>query len=405
MLFFLNATLILYFFISAYVVYMVKKSTIYKFVTQQGYELVEKFGISQASKDLKISRQSIYNILKEYPTAPQKTIPKYVFQWEETAGNRLFVEKYQGKLRALRVYVEFGMRAWLFLEKKDPISWDIEDIRKIWVSAKFEDSATGRISFHNAVCLRKWLKALGKADLCVVEEFGTKGLKRRKGLRKQWFLEDDEIIRFIEAIDRKDLLVAFVVSLLSGGRASSVMQDTRTKSQGIRPIDINEEKGGILMFEPKRQEYVLRFFHPKVIELLARYVDDWKFKPCESLFLGYNLMRRLLKSAALKGKVSKIVDVRGSWHVTKHTFVSQGAYHGLSLEVISEQTGTDANTLMEYYAGIKEQKMRVELLGENVEIEPFYVWALRVIVEPALRRYERLTVKNGETVTVHQIQA
>jgi integrase len=243
--------------------------------------------------------------------------------------------------------------------------------------------------FDYAIIFRKWMRALGKGEFCNMEEFETKGLKRPKGVKKQWFLEDEEITRLIEAIDREDLLVAFVLSLFSGGRASSIMESCVSK--GIRPMDIDERNYGILMFEPKRQEYVLRLFHPKLVGLVKRYISDCGVKPNEFLFPSYGVMRKLLKSAGLKGKVSKIAEMMGSWHITKHTFVSQGAYHGLSIEVISEQTGTDANTLMDYYAGIKEKKMRAELLGEKVDIEPFHVWALRVIIEPAIRRYEEVT--------------
>jgi integrase len=378
---------------------MVKRITLHKFVNQNGYELIEKIGKTQTSLLLKISRPTIDAILEKHPTPPQKTIPKYVFEWEETEGNKLFIEKYQGKLRALEKYVQKGMSAWLLLGKKDPLSWDIADFRVLWKSEEFRDQATGQIRFFDAISLRKWMRAMEKADICNLEEFETKGLKRPKGARKQWFLEDEEIMRLIEAIDRKGLLVSFVVSLLSGGRASSVMKSARSKAHGIRPIDIDDQNNGILMFEPKRQEYILRLFHSRVVELVKRYILDQEIKPNESLFLDYNTMRRLLKEIAQKAGVSKIVDMRGSWHITKHTFVSQGAYHGLSLEVISEQTGTDANTLMEYYAGIKEKKMRLELLGEKVDIEPFHVWALRVIIEPAFRRYEQLKVTNGENVT------
>jgi hypothetical protein len=370
---------------------MVKTRTMYEFVTKQGYELVQKFGKTETSRMLKISRPTIDAILRDHPTATEKSVPKYVFQWEETAGNRLFVEKYQGSLRTLRIYVQFGMRAWLQLDKKDPIAWDTEDVRKLWRNEKFIDHATGKIRFRDAICLRKWLRALGKADLCNSDEFGTKSLKRRKGLRKQWFLEDDEIFRLIEGIDRTDLLLSFVLGLLSGGRASSLMLEKSAKSHGIRPLDVNDFNDGILMLEPKRNEYVLRLFHPKVIELVKRYVQDQKIKPNESLFPSYEQMRRLLKSAARRANLSKITDLRGSWHITKHTFVSQGAYHGLSMEVISEQTGTDPNTLMDFYAGIKEKKMRAELLGEKVDIEPFHAWALRVIIEPAVRRYRLLS--------------
>jgi len=367
---------------------MVKKTTLHEFVSKNGYELIQKLGKSETSRILKVSRPTIDAILRKYPTAPLRTLPKYVFQWEETQGNTMFIEKYRGKLRDLKIYVTQALQAWLVLGKKDPISWDIEDFRKIWNEERFRDPNTGKMRFQYAIIFRKWMRALGRGEFCNMEDFETKGLKRPRGVKKQWFLEDEEITRLIEAIDREDLLVAFVLSLFSGGRASSVM--TSEVSKGIRPMDIDERNCGILMFEPKRQEYVLRLFHPKLVGLVKRYIFDCRVKPNESLFPSYWVMRKLLKSAGLKGKVSKIAEMMGSWHITKHTFVSQGAYHGLSIEVISEQTGTDANTLMDYYAGIKEKKMRAELLGEKVDIEPFHAWALRVIIEPAIRRYEKL---------------
>jgi hypothetical protein len=367
---------------------MVRRTTIHKFVTENGYQLIEKYGKSETSRMLKLSRPTLDRLLKQFPQAPARTIPKYVFAWEETEGNKVFAEKYQGLLRHYRRYVRIGMRAWLLLDKKDPVSWDLEEYRKLWKDDHFRDQSTGRINFLSACVLRKWMVATGKSDLCKLEEFGTKRLKRPKGLKKQWFLEDDEITRLIEATEGRPLLVGFVVSLLGGGRASSAMPRTSTKTKGIRPIDVDDRNNGILMFEPKRQEYVLRLFHPKVIELLKRYIADEGIKPNEPCFPEYNSMRDALNETAERAKVSKLADMVGCWHITKHTFVSQGAYHGLSLEVLSEQTGTDANTLMEFYAGMKEKKMRLELLGEKVEIEPFHEWALRVIIDPAVKRYE-----------------
>lgn len=370
---------------------MVKQTTVHKFVSGNGYELIEKFGKSETSRLLKIDRNTIASILKEYPTRPDKTLPKYVFQWEETDGNKLFNEKYQGKLRGFRNYVYHGLKAWLLLGKKDPCSWDVEDFRKLWNAEDFRDPETNKIRYQDAAIFRKWMRAIGKTDLCNLEEFTTKGLARPKGLRKQWFLEDAEIMGLIEATERADLLVAFVVALLSGGRASSVMPTDTGK--GIRPIDIDEQNSGILMFEPKRKKYVLRLFHRKVIELLKRYIADSEIKPNEPIFLGYNTMRVFLKDAALKARISKISEMFGSWHITKHTFVTQGMYHGLSMETVVEQAGTDPQTLLDFYAGMKEKKLRAELLGEKIEVEPFHAWALRVIIEPAEKKYEMVKVK------------
>lgn len=371
---------------------MVKKITLHKFVSQQGYELVKKFGKSQASRILKISRPTINAILREFPTPPNRTIPKYVFQWEETAGNRIFVEKYRGRIRLFKDYVKKGMKAWLLLGKKDPVSWDIEDFRKIWKAEQFRDSMTGKIRYNNACIFRKWMKAIGKSELCNLEEFETKGLKRPKGMKKQWYLEDDEIKRLIENIDRADLLVSFVIALLSGGRISSIVKTQKEK--GIRPMDVDEQNCGILMFEPKVNDYVLRLFHPKAIELIKRYVNDYGIKPNESLFPCDSMMRKHFERVALKAGISKITDVWGSWHITKHTFVTQGVYHGLSIEVVSEQAGTDPKTLLDFYAGMKEKKLRTELLGEKTVIEPFHMWSMRVIIEPAIKRYNELRVKS-----------
>lgn len=367
---------------------MVKKTTIHEFVSKNGYELIEKVGKSQTSVLLKISRPTIDAILKQHPLPPMKTIPKYVFAWEETEGNKIFAEKYQGLLRHFRKYVKTGMRAWLLLDKKDPVSWDIEEYRKIWRADHFRDMVTGKISSNFAVMVRKWMRGMNKPNLCALEEFQVKGLKHAKGARKQWFLEDDETLKLIEATERDDLLVGFVFAVLSGGRASSLFKSTRARVKGIRPLDVDDKNNVILMFEPKRKEYIARLFDPRAIELLKRYIADRQVKPNESCFLGYDRMQGLLKEAAKRASISKIADMIGCWHITKHTFVSQGAYHGLSLEVLSEQTGTDANTLTDYYAGIKEKKMRLELLGEKCEIEPFHEWALRVIIDPAVKRYE-----------------
>jgi integrase len=376
---------------------MVKKTTLHKFVTQQGYELVEKFGKKKTSELLKMSRTTLYTLLKEFPTKPDKTLPKYVFQWEETAGNQMFIEKYQGKIRCFKTYVVKGMEAWLLLNKKDPVSWDIEDFRKIWNAKEFKDSMTGKIAFQNAIIFRKWMRAIGKGELGDLEEFKTDGLKRPKGMRRQWFLDDDEIKRLIEAMDRPELLVSFTIALLSGGRVSSIVKSELSK--GIRPMDVDEKNSAILMFEPKLNKYVPRLFHPKAIELVKRYINDFHIKPNESLFLNESTMRKYLKKVSLKAGVSKIAGVQGAWHITKHTFVTQGVYHGLSIEVVSDQAGTDPKTLLDFYAGMKEKKLRAELLGEKSVIEPFHVWSLRVIIEPAIKQYEKLQVNEQRIFT------
>jgi hypothetical protein len=46
----------------------------------------------------------------------------------------------------------------------------------------------------------------------------------------------------------------------------------------------------------------------------------------------------------------------------------------LSMESISEQTGTNPNTLRDFYVGVKEKKLRHELLGEKLDVLPYHEW-------------------------------
>ena len=54
--------------------------------------------------------------------------------------------------------------------------------------------------------------------------------------------------------------------------------------------------------------------------------------------------------------------------------MTQGAFHDLSMESISEQTGTNPNTLRDFYVGVKEKKLRHELLGEKLDVLPYHEW-------------------------------
>jgi hypothetical protein len=70
----------------------------------------------------------------------------------------------------------------------------------------------------------------------------------------------------------------------------------------------------------------------------------------------------------------------------KHTFVSFASNHGVPLEVVSDQTGTDPSTLMQFYAGIDIRRKRHFLLGEEYE-EPDFGEAMKDILPDVKKRY------------------
>jgi hypothetical protein len=144
------------------------------------------------------------------------------------------------------------------------------------------------------------------------------------------------------------------------------------------------------MFEPKVKQYVLRKFNGCTLELLKRFVRDFDIGGQQRLFSrsirDYNVE---LKEA---GKVVGI-DFKVTTHTgMKHTFVSQSSAHGVSLEVVSEQCGTDPQTIREFYLGGIVEKMDAELLGRKVMVETWNQYVEKLHPQ-YLEKYE--AVKGG----------
>jgi hypothetical protein len=203
------------------------------------------------------------------------------------------------------------------------------------------------------------MKAIKRHDL--LDKFPTK--KRPKGAKRAWYLEDNEVLAVVKGIQEPDTLLLFYLGITSGGRVSSLIK--------VRPEQILYEQKVINMYEPKRKEYVPRFFQPETLNLLRQYIIDFGFKGNEKIFrwseATYN--DRLKKAGERVGLTKKVTT-----HIMKHTFVSQASKRGVSLDTVSEQTGTEPQTLKDYYMAINIKKMRAELLGEKYEVEPFGAW-------------------------------
>ena len=366
---------------------MIKKTTLDKFVKGNGYELVKARGVSHASKTLKISRPTIYAILEAYPEAPNKTIPKYVEEWKQTEGYQFFRDHVKGKVSKSAYYsfINFGLDAWRLLHKKDPVSLTLEDYQKLWNYPAFYDSyylerEKEQISYNHACFVRKWINVMAqnpespaKAEWVARGStlFTTKGLKRPKGMYKSRFLEEPEEISLIEACDNHTFLLWLRLAKESLGRASS--------TEFMTPADINFRQCTIKMYEPKTEDYLPRLFHASTLKLLDRFITDYSIGRHEKLFPSYQWIRKQLKDTAERGKVKKITDDRVATHIMKHTGITQGALHGLSMEELSEQSGTDPSTLRDFYIGGVQRKLRHSILGEPKEVkEEWHEWIERL---------------------------
>jgi len=320
------------------------------------HELVKKKqgqwkGISKASKVLGFSRPTIYKALELYPEMPKnpkKIIPNYVQEFEGSPTVQSFRQKYEGTLVDFKPSLSTGLKAWKILGKKDPLCWNKADFEKLWHHETFRDSMTGKIRPTRAVQLRLWMRHIRRHDL--LEEFKTKGLKRPKGMKKLWYLTLHEVKALMKAIDRLDILLLARVGLETGSRISALVT--------ITPNTIDFENNVVMVYERKVKEWVSKTMRKEVMDMIRQYIEDHEIKPNERLFpFEPQTYRKQLKTYGKKAGISKTT----SPHILKHSFVTQASAHNVSMEVISQQTGTDPQTLKDFYLFINPDKMRSEL--------------------------------------------
>lgn len=378
-----------------------KKETLDQFVKKGGYAIVEKTksgwkGISEASRKTGLSRPTIYDILKVYPTPPNKTIPKYVEEWHKTEGYQWFKEKVKGTIAHYVRFINFGLDCWKLLHKKDPISWTLKDFQKLWKHPTFFDAwylkkGKEQISYEHAISIRKWIvimalnpKSPAETSWCARGNplFSTKGLKRPKGRKKSWYLEEREFIQLINAIDSHPLLVYVRATVEGMGRSSS--------TELMKPSHLNPTQNTIDMFEPKVSQSETRFFHPSTIRFIQRYIEDYSIKRDQHLFPSYEWLRDNLKEAGKRGNITKLTDEWGATHILKHTGITQGALHGMPLEVLSEQSGTDPTTLKDFYVGGLVKKLRHHILGVPLDSDELWHDWIKKLNPIWLRRYQEI---------------
>lgn len=359
----------------------IKKTTLDQFVRLGGYQIVKRDaetrrwkGISKAAQVTQLSDETIRTILRQNPEPPSKTLPIYVRDFYESEGYRVLQEKYGHKDCFKLVLIPTTIQGFKILDKKDPISWIEEDFEKLWNHPDLQDSMTKHIEFTKSVNLRRVMKAIERADL--LEKFTTK--KRPPGTKRHWYLSDEDIIAVVVHIEEVDVLVIFYEGIVTGARWSGLVT--------TRPDKINYEESILQIYEPKTRQWVDKYVPRFLLDLIVRYIGHFSIPDTERLYKrSYPVYCKRLEKAGKAAGVKNTV----STHIMKHTFVTQACNRGVSLEVVSQQCGTNPKTLQDYYFGVNTEKMRHELLGENYTFEPFHVW-LKKLHPYFAKRFEEI---------------
>ena len=348
-------------------------------------------GVSKAARLTGLTRQTIYDFLQEHPEqkATRKIQPKYVEKWESSAGYQTMIDYFKKfkdvKQTTLNNYIRTAKEGWLYLRKKDPISWTLDDFLKLkenpaWFDVKAAKQRglkpeEARISFAKTSQLRNVMEALGHKEW--QDFFKTKKLKRAKGMKRQWWLRKDEVRAIASAIEDSSTKVLFYMACYTGSRISAYLNakfgDLNLSIEGQETWEA---------FETKTGTPITKELNAQLVKLLKAYVAMMKKAGRaghhDKMFpRGRQFYSDQLKAGAIRAGLcetgpdpndpTKIVDdlmhgYRVSWHMTRHTFASQLLQEGASLQHVMQQgPWKSSDTLMTYYGGTDRTKIRASM--------------------------------------------
>lgn len=345
-----------------------------------------------------------------------------------------------------------GRNLYMMFGQRDPALFTLEDFRKAKNDSRFYDVARKKIKAHDLSrikCIMKFAalqikdSPLNRDHFQFVDgdEWYSAGLKNIGG-KIDDYLTESELIDYVNHINEIDALVAHRVGLEGMARISSVLYMGRKLPDGYI-CQLLTTLNAISYYEPKLSERAgngkgKRYYVPETIDFIQGYLKDFNIKgawfnrfPSEQH--NYTSFARSLKLAGLRagiwrykiakkgaeleqgeklssdGRVYRLnpwnntkkgtIEYQKEWvtegkmttshTVMKHTGVSLAGLHGLSLENCSQQSGTDASTLKQFYHGTLGVDLTKAIMGERT-FEPWRDWIKRVIDPLYRKRYNQL---------------
>ena len=359
-----------------------------KFFDAGAYKELDKLGQTGMAKKMKVSRMTVWSIQqasrREAAKKPVEEM-KYYERMEDTEGWKEYERLYKGKLHGKQAEQSWQgkkrkmARMFAMLNKKPLENWEKLDYEKIWQALKHPK--LGGVSEHDASPFHNLMKATNKGALLPL----FAGVKHVKGKKKDFYLNEDDVFKMIEAHPiqdgKNDMLLLIGVGCSKGARISSLLLDT--------PSHYNFEDGTSSDFEPKAGRHekggaVLRYLPLSVTNLVKKYVEDCKIEASERIFPDSytNYLDRLQmlghKAGIQKFKREEGIDIpiEVGTHIFKHTFVTQASRHGVPAETIGRQAHTELRTLEAHYMADDPEKSQHFLQGkpEKEHRQSFEEW-------------------------------
>ena len=339
---------------------------------------LDKWGVKKKlCEEFNLSRPTLYELLKRYPIKPER-------KYKEFEDFYAIPQIKDFKKVVSEIKLKHILQCWLALERKNPMNWTSSDLAILRnnPTPDIKDTETGKIYYHYMVTIRKFLSRY-RHDLYRKEEKNllyTKGLKRRKGAKREWFLTPDELTRFIQVIDDVEFLTQVVCQVKWGGRHSALIYKHLTVSKITKfPSKEGNLIGLVPLYEPKTKKEWQKWIDEDTMLVLEEYVRLKKLNPNDKLFphsldwynkrmkiygmkaglCQYQKIKYRTKKGKVRYKLNYIGGIPMSSHILRHTFAFICSINGISLEETAELGGwEDVNTLKDFYFYVPPEKLR-----------------------------------------------
>ena len=151
-------------------------------------------------------------------------------------------------------------------------------------------------------------------------------------------LTPEEVHILLKAIDNIPDYTLILTGLYTGMRISEI--------SSLEEISINEGEGRIHIWDEKKDKYRDVYIPGEVISVLKRHINAMVRGKDPRLFpYSHKTIER-----KIQGWTYRILGKKKSWHAIRHTYISLSRELGIPMEIVIQNTGDTASTILKYYS-------------------------------------------------------
>jgi integrase len=151
-------------------------------------------------------------------------------------------------------------------------------------------------------------------------------------------LTSEEAGTLLTSIDNIPDYTLILTGLYTGMRISEI--------SSLEEISINDQEGRIHIWDEKKDKYRDVYIPEEVISVLKRYINGMTRGKDPRIFpYSHKTIERKIQAWT-----EKALGKKKSWHAIRHTYISLSRELGIPMEIVMQNTGDAAATILKYYS-------------------------------------------------------